>query len=739
MTTAPSRKWIVISAMLVVGGAVALFFWSRSGTKPPKNAVTPGTQPPVAANPQQNPAAQVPAMVSALAYLDLHGADLPPEKTIADYSRELGADPEHMMQELDKRIALVPYEGSLKEPVRLLQSGVSNSLDRARLVQMLLKSAGTESRIVFANQDGKTVSARYATSNPASLPVMKPEMLDELRKTVDDLTPRITAKLKSSAAGNNFSAVKAERKLYWVQYQRSGAWTDLVSSDTTIEPARRASAQVLSDSAVPALTWQVSLKVLNTSGHKAQEVLSFSAPAAELSAEPLTILNQPEGSLTKFVPRLLYADRNVSGQNFELKPDGSGLDYQQLKIDVTGPYEQRHFVRTLVFPKGPANAAERGLEVATAARVTVVCGPVSEEEFQRRVIANLTQAGKVLFRKTQQQDAAPLNLPSIPGIAVLDASQRYAGHSGAAAQLLAFQGRPAVAVEHDYVQTTETAMVRRHSFDLVDPGHALYAVNASPESLMNAAIEQSVVDAWMEDRVTGGDSAITSLKSIRSLLSTDAAVNLRKPPSALESDNYGNLRPAYRLGQTNQIVAGWRFDPGPQVVPLLGNLTGGTLSDMEQRARVASFCKGVGWVTMAVPAGYFPQKFLFSSIVTYDCKLAETYNKVTDALSNAFAPMEGGADSGKGNDDLKKQIEGLGPGLIENTVKNAVKQTIGGMVIEGVKHYLSPAAESAARPFSAGDQNPGAIDSAVASVGRSLQPGTSIEAIEQTAARALPQ
>jgi hypothetical protein len=160
---------------------------------------------------------------------------------------------------------------------------------------------------------------------------------------------------------------------------------------------------------------------------------------------------------------------------------------------------------------------------------------------------------------------------------------------------------------------------------------------------------------------------------------------------------------------------------------------------MEERARVASFCKGVGWVTMAIPAGYFPQKFLFSSIVSYDCKLAETYNAATDALSRAFAPMEDGKASNKDNDDLRKQIEGLGPDLIENTVKNAVKQTIGGLVVEGVKHYLSPVAESAARPFSEAGQNPGAADAAVASVGRSLQPGTSIEAIEQAAARALPQ
>ena len=50
---------------------------------------------------------------------------------------------------------------------------------------------------------------------------------------------------------------------------------------------------------------------------------------------------------------------------------------------------------------------------------------------------------------------------------------------------------------------------------------------------------------------------------------------------------------------------------------------------------------------MAIPAGYFPQKFLFSGIVSYDCKLAETYNAATDALSRAFAPMEDGKATNK--------------------------------------------------------------------------------------------
>jgi hypothetical protein len=741
MSATLSRRWIAILGILIVGAGIGFFLWSRSGKAPdqkPSGATSQPAAPVSGAGPPQNSSGQTPAIVAALAYLDLHAAELPSEKTASDYARELGNDPERLQQEVQRRVALVPYEGSLSDPVRLFQSGVANSLDRARLLQTLLKASGTEARIVSVDQDGKRPSAQYAATNPSILPVMKPDALTELGKEVEDLSPKILAALKVGADGTNMVGARPERRLYWVQYQRAGSWTDLIPSDITMDPAKRQTAQPLSDTALSGLVWQIKLRVVNSVAQKEKEVLSFSGAASELSGVPLTYLNQPDGSLKKFRPRLLYSDKSQMGSSFELADQG--LDYQLLKLDIVGPYEHRHFTRTLVFPKDDANQDERGLEVATAARITVVCGPVSDEQFQRSLMANLGQAGKVLFGKAQDQNSAPLNPPSLPAIAVLDASQRYAGHSGAGGRVLAFQGRPAVVVEHDFVQASDKALLRRHSFDLVDPGHALYAADASPETLAQAAIEQSAVDAWLEDRVAQGDNLLTSRRAVRSLLEAKATINLTKSPAALESENYGALRPAYRLGRVNQGtgIAGWRFDPGPQAVPVLGNLTGGTQADMAQRARVQKLCSAIGWGQMVVPATYFPQKFLFSGIVSYDCKLAETYNKVSDRLDAAFAPLNGGApDSGSGA-DIQKQIEQLGPDLIKDVVKNAITQAGAGLAIHGIKHYLTPAEESAVRPFSE-RQDPGALDNALSAVANSPPSGQTVDAIEQQAARALPQ
>jgi len=739
--SATRRMGIVVLAVVVEAGLV-IFLWLHNAKdkKASQAQSQTGQAPGISAPPKTAP--DFPQMVSALAYFDLHGAELPPEKTVADYARELGNDPARITQEVTKRVALVPYEGSFNSGAGLLQSGAGNSLDRARLVLAILQSAGTEARIVSVDQDDKNLLAQYAAGNPASPSVMRPEAFAELGKEVEDLWPKILAKLKAGP-GADWSKVvaakRAERRLYWAQVKQAGAWVDLIPSDMTIDPAKRQAAQPLSDKALAGLVWQIKLRMVNSVAHKEQEVLSFAASAADLNDVPLTLLNQPDGSLTKFVPRILYGDKSQHGTGFELKPD-KALDYQLLKIDVVGPYEQRHFVRTLVSKPGAANPDERELEVATAARVTVICGSVSDEQFERRLAANLAQAGKVLFGKAQDQNAVPVNLASIPAIAVLDSAQRYAGHSGASARLLAFQGRPAVAVEHDYVVAADNALVRRHSFDLLDPGHALFSTDAPTETVAQAAIEQSVVDAWMEDRVAEGDNVLTSRRAVRDLLTDRANLNLARPPSGLESEGYGPVRPAYRLGRAGQTsaIAGWRFDPGPQAVPILGNLTGGTQSDMAQRARVAKLCKAISWGQMVVPASYFPQKFLFSGIVAYDCKLAETYNKATDALNAAFAPLNGSApDSGSAANDLKNQIEQLGPDLIKDVVKNAIKQAAGGLAIHGLKQYLTPAEESAARPFSE-RQDPAALDGAMAIASRFLSTGQPLDVIEQQAANGLP-
>src|SRR5262249_24727870 len=179
-------KLLAVGAVLAVAAGLVFFYWSSRRSAPPQQ-----TNQRLVDHSSQDSVGRIPAIVAALAYMDLHNTDLPPEKTATDYVRELGNDPEHLLQEVQKRVVLVPYEGSLNEPIRLFQTGVANSLDRARLLQTLLKASGTESRIVSVTQDGKKVFAQYAAVNPSDLPVMGSDSLEELGKEVAGLTPKI--------------------------------------------------------------------------------------------------------------------------------------------------------------------------------------------------------------------------------------------------------------------------------------------------------------------------------------------------------------------------------------------------------------------------------------------------------------------------------------------------------------------------------------------------------------------
>src|SRR5260370_41591953 len=127
-------------------------------------------------------------VIAGLAYLDLHPPDLSPPNTAA-YARVFDTDPERTEQGIEKRIALVPYEGYLSSPADLLATGLANSLDRAQLVQAGLKSSGIETGIMSTGQNGRIVSAKYPAATPGKLPPGKPDVLDALRKDASESSP----------------------------------------------------------------------------------------------------------------------------------------------------------------------------------------------------------------------------------------------------------------------------------------------------------------------------------------------------------------------------------------------------------------------------------------------------------------------------------------------------------------------------------------------------------------------
>ena len=210
----------------------------------------------------------------------------------------------------------------------------------------------------------------------------------------------------------------------------------------------------------------------------------------------------------------------MKGTGFAWKAGNKELRDQLLKIDVVGPTEARHFVRVLVDGRGTASDPERGIEIAASAHIMVLTGLVSDARFGRAIADNMSQSARILFHDSDNDsNPVPANSASLPAVAVLDASHRYAGQLGEASkQLLAFQGRPAVALDRDFVEVAGDSLTRNHSFDLLDPGHSLYGIKVSGATLLQAAIDQSVVDALLEDldgqRDSGHDLAPRRQRSI---------------------------------------------------------------------------------------------------------------------------------------------------------------------------------------------------------------------------------
>jgi hypothetical protein len=704
------------TTLLVIAGGVLLLVivallvltQHRRGKAPASAQATPPVPPAAVAVPK-TPADRMWDVMAGLAVLDQRGSDIPPDKTLAEQAQVLGATPDALLTAIQTHIALVPYEGSLAEPAQILDSGMANSLDRARLLSALLSASGTQTRIVSVRQGGASALATYATVAHAALPSVSPPELAAVQKEVTDVPAAVLPKLMSGPnLANAIVGAQPEQRLYWVQYQRSGQWTDLIPTDITLGNAQRSGAQVLSDAAESKLAWQVKLTVTNQmtgdSSGKGKDVLSYSAPASDLNALAITFLNRPDGSLTKFVPTLLVGGKKVEGTGFAWKAGTKELRDQLLKIDVVGPTEARHFVRVLVDDRGTASDAERGIEIASSAHITVLTGLVSDARFERAIADNLSQSARILFHNSDNDsNPVPANSASIPSIAVLDASHRYAGQLGEASkQLLAFQGRPAVALDRDFVDVAGDSLTRNHSFDLLDPGHSLYGIKVPGETLLQAAIDQSVVDALLEDWMANGANVTTSRHAVSDLLAAGAQFSSTKPPSGRATDDFGKQRPVYRLASSGQngIMAGWRLDPGPQLVPILGDGSGGTRTVNDQMARVQTLCKGLTWVNYLVPSEVFPAKLLVGGIVNYDCHLAQAYVKSADVLNNLAAQIGGEAPpSSTTPDDVAKQIKEMTDGLIGDIVKSSISSAVEGVAVRGISHVAGADIDSIVSPI----------------------------------------
>src|SRR5260370_37863634 len=121
---------IVALAVLLLGIVVFAYYHSQTGKgaaqKPETKAAAQKSEatPAAAGVPSARASDPVWQVMADLAYLDLHPPDLSPPNTAA-YARAFDTDPERIEEGDEKRIALVPYEGSLSSPADLLPTRVA--------------------------------------------------------------------------------------------------------------------------------------------------------------------------------------------------------------------------------------------------------------------------------------------------------------------------------------------------------------------------------------------------------------------------------------------------------------------------------------------------------------------------------------------------------------------------------------------------------------------------------------
>ena len=642
-------------------------------------------------------------LLSGLARLEALGLEVRTPWTLERLARAYGETPQDILAAVDRSMDCVPYHGSLLDPVQAAMAGRANPLDRARLLAALLEQAGFETRIRYVPAGAFTATVQYpeiAPGTPASMHAelwqkMEDVLVDQVAPVMDRLSPHLLPASRTGAA--LVSAPMPD--VFWVEALIDGQWQALLCSDTSVRSTAMGQAPTLDQAGLDTRTWRIDLVLTATYADGVQaEVLGFGRQASQWHLVPVTLVTVPDSSLAVFTPYLLVGDESMAGQPFALAGDHGELQGLLLNLTVVGPGDARTYTRPLLEPRRHASDLERGFEAALLARVSVVCGPVAEEDMAAAMSRNLALAADLIFTDAAMEEGGPpLNLHSMEALSLMNASHSLAGRmAGASGAVLAFQARPAMVIEQECVRTSAQEMVSLASLDYVDPGHGL-AVIHEPEGphmgldelLLQAAVEHSIQDALLESWLTD-DGAVTSLDELARLMAQGADFAPASSLGSLAADRFSQGDPLYVLAQgQGGPMAGWRVDPGPQVVPLLGPGTGGTREIRAHRERLEDICAAIKWVKFFIPGKVMPAKPLLGGIAGYFCELARAYNEAADVLSGLADMMEGGEpDIDQDLEDLQNRLQGLGGVLVKGVGKGIATSAVKGLVVHAVRSQV---------------------------------------------------
>lgn len=577
---------------------------------------------------------------------------------------------------VEAQVRLVPGAGALRSPAQLLAEREGTGLDRARLLVALLEAAGRRARLV---QSAERAPAGDAAPGGASA------AFDE---ELAELGPRLWARVAGERAWLDGARAPAPTGACWAQVYE-GDWRDLPLGGvagpwTPIDAAE-----------LTARSWTVTLRVLavDTAGGESERLV-FTRPAEELHGAPLAVAMVPDGSLDALRPTVLLDRQVIAGQPVARE----GCARLLLVVETVGPDVARSAVRDLAVAPEEASDAVTGLALCGVARLAITTGRLADVELQAAVQADLALAGDALIEQGFEGDVAPSwrtrARHALRGLALLRRGRDLAGQVGATAGLVrAWQARPAVVVERLSTRIVAGAgggrLVRSRGLDLVDPGHGFAPRDGqAPELAARAAVEQAIVDGRLE-ALALGSGATTSIDLLGQALRDGDELASERPAGAWSdgwSTTEGHVAAGYRTTSARGQVVGLRLDPGPQVVPILVDGTGGAnqdememttqeaddamnaldptygarqaeKADRAQQAREEVVRKAADFVSDLLPPEALPAGFVLKGILGHLERVAKAYRQAGSFMDLVGQQIAGEEVDPAALDALAKQLE----------------------------------------------------------------------------------
>lgn len=603
---------------------------------------------------------------------------------------------------VEDQVRLVPGAGTMRSPAQLLAEREGTGLDRARLLVALLEAAGRRARLVRSAEAAPLDDAPGEAS---------PAFAAELA----ELGPRLWSRVATERAWLDAARAPAPDGACWAQVHEAGGWRDLPLGGVA-GPWTPIDADELA-----ARRWTVTLRVVavDAAGVEAERLV-VTRPAEALHGAPLAVAMVPDGSFDALRPTALLDRERIAGAPVAR----AGCARLLLVVETVGPDVARSAVRDLAVAPDGAPDAVTGLALCGVARLAITTGRLADVELQAAVEADLALAGDALIEQGFEGDAAPSwrtrARHALAGLALLRRGRDLAGQVGATAgRVRAWQARPAVVVERLSTRLEGGRLVRSRGLDLVDPGHGFAPLAGQAQELAaRAAVEQAVVDGRLEAQALGA-RATSSIDLLGQALRGDDPLASDRPAGAWSdawSDAAGPVAAGYRTTSVGGRVVGLRLDPGPQVVPILTDGTGGasqdememtadeydaalkdldpTYDEREAEKAEAALTKREEEAAKALskflPPESLPGGFLLKGIIGHLQRVAKAYRQAGSFMDLVSKQIATGEVDPKALDDVARQLEetirGLGREAVEEFAKEIFESALD--AVKGVPEWL---------------------------------------------------